>query len=211
VIHGGTLGDETHDVITVTHNQASATTTLAFAATDQVVGTLTAGVATVALAVPVLIETPPTPTPAVTPAIVFTPLGPMEDPARGSSVFDRDTFHLYKGLVSCMVRPGSRPYVADYQIDVLAPVRSQHVLVMDALLVRLSMDVALRIAGVECPVWIMPAPPLYARATETLGPVFIRVGTRMDVAPRQRVPWISRADLQVGQPDPIDAEVVIVR
>jgi hypothetical protein len=105
------------------------------------------------------------------------------------------------------VRPGPRAYLVDYQLVVAAPERSQHQVVMDALLRRLSIDSGLRINGVPSPIAMESAPTLFGRAEGTLGPVYVRIGTRMEVAPRQVLPWVSTVDLGVAPPDsPVDRE-----
>jgi hypothetical protein len=190
-LRDGIGGEEVHDVATVAHNVAAGTTTLSLAAGDQVQRNL-----------PV-----PAPTPGTSPSIVVTSLGPREDLDRSPVMTQRDSFRQLGTRQVCSVRPGPRAYLVDYQLVVAAPERLQHQIVMDALLRRLSIDRGLRINGVPSPVAMEPAPALFGRAEGTLGPVYVRIGTRMEVEPRQVLPWVSTVDLGVAPPDsPADRE-----
>ena len=207
VIRDGASGEEAHDLGAVTHNPGNGTTTLALTAGDQVQGNFTLPGSTVSVSVPALIETPPAPTPSSSPALVLTPLGPREDLGRSPVMTQRDSFRPGAQGVVSSIRPGPRAYLVDYQVVVAAPERGQHQAIMDALLRRASIDGGLRINGVPSPVAMTPAPALFGRAEGTLGPVYLRIGTRMEITPRRVVPAVSSVDIIAAPPDmPADHE-----
>jgi hypothetical protein len=207
VLRDGLGGEEIHDIGTVTHNVAAGNTTLALAPGDQVQRNLPVPGATASVVLAMLVESPPMATPGTSPAIVVTSLGPREDLDRSPVMTQRDSFRQLGSRMVCSVRPGPRAYLVDYQLVVVAPERSQHQVLMDALLRRLSIESGLRINGVPSPLAMEPAPALFGRAEGTLGPVYVRIGTRMEVAPRQVLPWVSTVDLGVAPPDsPADRE-----
>lgn len=199
LLHGGSAGDEEHVVTSVTHDVGGNTTRLGFAAGDAVVGSQPAGSATVTLLVPVIAEDPPRPTAPTTPAVVLTMLESREDAERTPIVSQRDSFRRRGALTVCSVRRPARAYLVDYQITVVAPRRSQQLEIQTQVLDRLcmfrcatSLDV-LRINGYPAPVTIEDAPQLIYRQQAQTGlpaPMYIRVGTRMETAPRAEVPWV---------------------
>jgi hypothetical protein len=209
-VTGGTVGDETHDVTLVTPG-VPGSNVLHLAGTAA--GTLTAGVATVTVIVPLLFEGPPVPVPPVEPAVVITPLSTIEDPERTPYVEQRDSFRPRGALVACSVRPSARAYLADYQIAVVAPTRAQQVAITDQIQTRLSADVPLRVNGARWPVWILPALTLLNREFGTLAPsIYLRVGARSEIAPRTEAPWVQRVHVGAGRPDtPADTESIVIR
>ena len=211
LLRGGSAGDEIHHVVGVTHNIEAGSTTLDIDPAAAVVGTLTAGVATASVMVPVIVETPPLPTSNPSPAIIVTQLDAREDLERTGYSLQRDSFRQRGAVTVCSVRPGARAYVVAYQILAVAPERVQQQLVHTWLLQRLSMDIGLRIHGVPSPVWIMPPPKLRRRRLGLLAPVYIHIGTRMETAPRQERPWVRQAAVTAGHLDaPLDQEGIVI-
>lgn len=204
LLQGGTAGDELHAVTGVTHDTTLGRTTLSFAAADAVAGTLTAGVATASVVVPVLAETPPSSPALPAPAVVLTHLDAREDPQRTGSATQRDSFRPRGAVTVCSVRAPARAYGVDYQITVLAPERAQQLFVHTLLLQRLSLEAPLRINGTPSPVGMLPPPALIERRLGELAPVYVRIGTRMEIAPRREQTWVRRAVIEAA---PIDARL----
>ena len=213
LIQGGSAGDETHTVAAVVDDAVAATTTLQFAPGDLTVGTLTAGVATVSLTVPAMVEAPPLPPPAVSPAIILTHLDAREDPQRAGFPLQRDSFRPRGVVMVCSVRPAARPYLLEYQLVAHAPDRAQQVRVHTLMLERLSMDIPLRINGYPSPIWILPPPAVNDRRRLGMpAPVYIRVGARMEVSPRREQTWVRRAQVDAAPIDaPDDREGIVLR
>ena len=210
-IRGGTAGDEYHQVTGVTHNASTNRTTLDFAASDKVRGTLNAGAATLSVLVPLIFEAPPTPRPATTPAVFATIIDAREDFARSSEMKQRDSFRPRGAAVVCSVRPAARAYVLDYQFTAVAPGRAQQLTIQTMLWQRLSADLPLRINGYPSPVWILQAPPPLARELGLLAPVYVRIGTRLETAPRQESPWVRQLEVGAAQAGtPPDEEKVVI-
>jgi len=212
LIQGGSAGDEIHHVTGVNHDSAAASTTLQFGASDLVMGTLTAGTATASVIVPVIVETPPLQTTAPSPAVVVTHLDIREDLERTAYITQRDSFRPRDSVVVCSVRSAARAYLADYQITILAPVRTQQRFIHTQLLQQLSMDIPLRINGVHSPVCILP-PPVFdkERKQGILAPVYVRIGTRMETASRQEQTWVRRAEIDAATRDaPEDQERIVL-
>jgi hypothetical protein len=213
LVQGGSAGDETHDVVTVNHDAVTNTTTLHFSAADIVKGTLTPGTATVSVIVPALVESPPSPTNGLSPAIILTVLDMREDLDRTAYFTQRDSFRRRGTLVVCSVRPAPRAYLVDYQITAIAMQRSQQILIQTMLLQRLSHDIALVINGELSPVWTLPpqAAIMDRREFGILAPVYVRVGTRMETAPRHEQPWVRHADIEAARLDaPQDQEGLVI-
>lgn len=214
LIQGGSSGNETHNVVGTAHDPVAGTTTLSFDPTDKVVGTLTAGTATVSLVVPVIVEAPPQPTQAPTPAIIMTYRDVLEDLERTGYITQRDSFRARGTLTVCSVRPAARAYLVEYQITVLAPTRRQQAFIQTLLPQRLSIDVGLRINGVPSPVLFLPppTPTLDERRLGLLAPVFVRIGTRLETAPRQELPGVQQAVIETAPIDaPLDQEGITLK
>lgn len=209
VVTGGSAGDEVHSVTVATPVAAGLSLQLA----GTVVGTLNAGVALVTVRVPVVVEAPPTPTPHPIPSVVITPLGLTEDLERTRYVDQRDSFRPRGSLLACSTRPGSRAYLADYQVTVVAADRPQQSAIADEFHTRLSTDSPLRVNGAFWPVWIVATVPLLNREFGTLAPsIYVRVGARADVAPRVEIPWVQRLHIGAGRPDtPADTEGIVLQ
>jgi hypothetical protein len=209
LITGGSAGSQTREVTGVAPAAGATVLTLG----QPVVGTLTAGVATVTVLVPVVVEAPPTPIAHPVPAVVITPLGVTEDLERTRNTQQRDSFRPRGSRVACSVRPGARAYLCDYQITVVAIDRSQQTAVADQILPRLSSNVPLRVNGALWPVWTMAALPLLNREFGTLAPAtYVRIGARAEIAPRVEAPWVQRLHVGAGRPDaPADTEAIVIR
>lgn len=212
-LRGGAGADEFHDVTAVADDAAAGTTTLDFGPDGALAGTFAAGAAGVSVVVPVFIESPPEPA-AVTPlpCVVVTPLEVREDAERTGYFTQRDSFRPRGDSAVCSVRPAPRAYFLDYQVTAVAPSREQQAHVYTMLARRLSADVPLRINGVQSPVAILPPPALEERKLGTLASLYVRVGTRMEVAPRQERPSVRQAEVRAGRTDaPSDLEGVVIQ
>ncbi|MGH2933874.1 MAG: hypothetical protein ACRDL2_05085 [Gaiellaceae bacterium] len=207
LVTGGSAGDETHDVTLVTPGLPGSNL---LHLTDTVVGTLTSGVAHATVVVPVIVEAPPTPTPAIVPAVVVTPLAAIEDHERTPYVDQRDSFRPRGALVACSVRSSARAYLIDYQVAVLAADRQQQVALTDEIQLRLSADVPLRVNGALWPVAIQPTLPLLNREFGTLAPsIYVRVSARSEIAARVETPWVQHVHVGAGRPDaPAETEAI---
>lgn len=209
-VRGGTAGEEFHQVTGVNHSASTARTTLDFSPGDKIRGTLSAGVATVSVVVPLIFEAPPAPRPAITPAVFATMLDAREDFERSSGMTQRDSFRPRGAATVCSVRPAARAYVLDYQFTAVAPGRAQQVAVQTMLWQRLSADLPLRVNGYPSPVWVLQSPPP-GREMGLLAPVYVRIGTRMEIAPRQESPWVRQVEVGAAQADaPPDQEKVVI-
>jgi hypothetical protein len=211
LVEGGSAGPEVHGVTQVDDDAGVGTTTLHFGGADAVAGTLPTGSAHVSLLSPVLVEAPPAPTPAVAPAIVATPLGAIEDQRRSGKYLQRDSFRLRGAQTVCSVRPSARAYVCDYQLTAVAPSRVQQAFLYEQILHRLSLDAGLRVNGSFAPVSLLEPPHLRHRTTGQDGPVYVRIGTRLEVAPRREQVWVEHVDVAAARIDaPLDLEGIVL-
>jgi hypothetical protein len=215
LLSGGTSSEERHDLAEAVHDPGGTPprTTLRLDPADPVAGTFAADAGTVSLAVPVFVEVPPELRPPVSPALHVTSLGLREDLQRTASVPQRDSFRQRGAVTVCSVRPGARAYLADYQIVAVAPERRQQGAVYEMVLRRLSADTGLRVDGVPAPapVWMLPTPPLTGVELGDLAPLYVRIGTRMQVAARREEVWVRRARVETGPVDaPQDREGIVV-
>jgi hypothetical protein len=73
--------------------------------------------------------------------------------------------------------------------------------------------VPLRVNGARWPVWILPVLPLLNREFGTLAPsIYLRVGGRIEIAPRVEGLWVQRVHVGAGRPDtPADTEAIVIR
>ena len=208
-VAGGTLGDEVRDVASVTHTALTTQLTLGVA----LLGNFPAATSTVSLRVPVIVDAGGGPVPTTpNPSLVLTPLDAREDLDRTGYVTQRDSFRLRGALTVCSVRPAARAYAVDYQIVARARTRAQQMLIQTVLLQRLSIDIPLRINGVASPVSILPPPAIEDREVGVLAPVYVRIGTRMETAPRVEQPWVRRAEARSSPKDaPLDQEGIVIQ
>ncbi|KAM3090242.1 hypothetical protein ACKFKG_30085 [Phormidesmis sp. 146-35] len=212
-IRGSSTGDEIHLVTQVQNDTGAGTTTLQFGNGDGVIGSLVVGTATVSVIVPVILENPPTALPSVNPAIILTPQDAREDLERTGCATQRDSFRQRGNLTICSVRSPARAYTVDYQITAVAPEPDQQRLIHTYLLQQLSMDRGLPINGLFSPVSLLPQPaPLDDRRLGLLAPLYVRIGTRLETAVRQEVPWIQRTNIEAARIDaPVDQEEIVLR
>jgi hypothetical protein len=213
LLGGGTPSEEHHDLADAVHDPdvAPPRTTLRLDQTDPVAGTFAAGAGAVSLTVPVFVEVPPDLRPPVSPAIHVTSLGLREDLQRTAYVLQRDSFRRRGTVTVCSVRPGARAYLADYQIVAVAPERRQQGAIYERVLRRLSADTGLRVDAAPAPVWMLPTPSMTGLELGDLAPVYVRIGTRMQVAARREEVWVRRARVEAGPVDaPQDREGIVV-
>lgn len=211
LVQEGSAINETHDVTGVDHDPIADTTTLIFAATDAVVNNLSANTATASVLTPVVVEAPPAPTTAPRPAVIATMFDAREDLDRTTYVIQRDSFRPRGALTTCSVRPAARAYLVEYQLTASASRRAHQILIQSSLLQRFSIDRALRINGVPAPVWTLTAPELIKRKLGLLAPVYVRIGTRLETAPRLEQPWAQRTEVTAAPLDaPLDQEGIVI-
>jgi hypothetical protein len=212
----GSGNSEIHDVAAVSSDAAAGSTTMTFAAGDVTGQAFAANVAFASVIVPVIIEAPPSPAPAVSPSIVLTMLDAREDLARSTPFTQRDSFRPRGSLTFASVRPGPRAYFVDYQVSSIAPDRAQQIAIQSFILSHLSMDIGLRINGSVAPVQILPPTDLLNRHLDTLAPSYVRIGTHQECAPRIEMPWVVRTTVQSGllvngavSSSPVDQEGIV--
>lgn len=200
LVTGGSAGAEVHDVASASHQPTTNTTTLGLSGPDRVRGTLAAGSAVVAVYAPVVADDPA----AVQPAIVATLLDAREDPQRSQQATQRDSFRARSGRLVWSSRPGARAFALDYRLVPEAGDHALRIAVHQHLLERLARLDALRVNGALCPVQIVPAPAGAAQAA-----VYLRIGTRLEVAPRTEQPPVERLRVAAAPQDaPDELEVV---
>ncbi|HEY9231293.1 MAG TPA: hypothetical protein VIS78_04085, partial [Blastocatellia bacterium] len=169
------------------------------------------GVAKVSALVPLIVEAPPLLTIAPGPAIIATMMDTREDLGRTVYFTQRDSFRMRGALTVCSTRPAPRAYFVDYQLTALAPRRPQQVLVQTFLLERLSISRPLWINGAESPVTMQPPPEIHHRVLSQPGPVYVRIGTRMETAARVEQPWVRQTFVGAAPPDaPLDQEGIVI-
>jgi len=207
-VQGGAPPDPPHAVAAVA---GGPNTTLTFPAGDTLQNTFPLPAGNVTVLVPVLVEAPPTPMVSPTPAVVLTLLDAREDLDRTGYGIQRDSFRPRGSRTVCSTRPAARAYVVDYQVTTVAPERSQQRFVQDRLLERLSIDRPVWINGAPAPVWILAPPALLERQLGELAPIYVRIGTRRETAPRRERPFVTRAEVGAGRIDaPLDREGIVL-
>jgi len=214
LIQHGSAGDEQHTVTGIVHDPAHQSTTLTFAADDKVLGSLVVGSVTVSVVVVIVVEAPPLPSASISPSMIITLRDMREDPARTSYISQRDSFRPRGTLLACSTRAGARAYTVDYQATVFAPERAQQVFLQTYLLQRLSIDIPLYVNGAPSPVTILPppVPTLDERRTGLLAPLYFSIGTHMEIATREEIPFIQRATIDAAPFDtPTDREGIVVQ
>jgi hypothetical protein len=197
---GGSLGDELFDVAMVNDDTVAGTTTLVFDAGQSVAGTFAAP-GLVSIVVPAMVETSTQPTPARNPSIVVTLVDAREDLGRTVYFEQRDSFRLTGPVTTCSTRPAPRAYTLDYQLTVMGTRRQQQLFVHDLVLQRLSGVTGLRINGAAATLWMMAPPPQFVRRLGELSPVYVRIGTHMQIAPRVEQTWVRHAELRAAPYD----------
>lgn len=207
LLAGGAPSTEEHTLISVTHDTATSTTTLQLAPSDAVITTRAAGAGHVTLLAPVIADMAYGAGGAAmpTPAILLTLLESREDPMRTSRHTQRDTFRPRPSGLASSVRPSAQAYFVDYQITAVAPSRGQQLRLHGHVVGRLrgfgltSMAEAFRIHGAPAPLVQMPSPALEEREPGDPMALFVRVHTRMEIAPRVEVPGVVTATVTGGQ------------
>ncbi|BAY26494.1 hypothetical protein NIES2100_63100 [Calothrix sp. NIES-2100] len=162
---------------------------------------------------PVILENPPAVLPSVSPAIVLTPRDAREDLERTGYASQRDSFRQRGNLTVCSVRSPARAYTVDYQITTVVPSPDQQRLIYTYLLQQLSMDRGLPINGAFSPVSLLPQPAtLDEQRFGLLAPLYVRIGTRMEIAARQELPWVQQANIEAARIDALtDPEGIVLR
>jgi hypothetical protein len=159
----------------------------------------------------VVVEAPPVPTAAAAPAIVVTPIGAMENQARSGAYLQRDSFRVRAAQTVCSVRPSARAYACDYELTALGTDRAQQASIYEGILRRLTLDSGLRINGAYASVSLLDPPHLRHRTMGQQGPVYVRIDTRMEVAPRREQVWVQQLDVFAAQRDaPLDLEQIVL-
>jgi hypothetical protein len=160
---------------------------------------------------PVVVEAPPAPTAANAPAIVATPLGAIEDQARSGQYLQRDSFRVRGAQIVCSVRPSARAYACDYELTALGTDRTQQASIYEGILRQMTLDTGLRVNGSYAPVSLLDPPQLRRRTTGQAGPVYVRIGTRLEVAPRSEQVWVQQLEVGSARIDaPLDFEQIVL-
>jgi hypothetical protein len=200
-ITGGSLGVERFDASVVTHDAGAGTTTVDFAPGQAVAGVFGAP-GLLSVIVPAVVETSLQPTPAPMPSVVVTILDAREALDRTVYFDQRDSFRAVGAMTTCSVRPAPRAYTLEYQLTVTSSVREQQLFIHDLLLRRFSGVTGLRINGSVAPVWTLVPPPQFVRRLGELAPIYLRIGTHAQIAPRQEQTWVRHAEVRAA---PFDA------
>jgi hypothetical protein len=200
---GGSAGDEIRDVTAVGHDDGAGRTTLTLA--EAVTATLPAGTATVTVQMVV----DDAPGGGAVPRVVVTLLDAREDPAR-SGVGQRDSFRSRGAVTVCSTRPAARAYLVDHQLTPVGADRGQQLRLLGELVRAFSADCALWVNETPAPVWILPPPVLESRVPGQPAAVYVRIGSRVEVAPRRERPLVRRAEAQAGQIGTDDREGITV-
>lgn len=212
LLHDGNTLDEIHEVTAAIHDTTSNTTTLILSASDSVKGNFPVSGSTLSLIIPAFFESPPVTTQTTitsvggtfqmpSPAIAVTMLDAREDLNRTTYFSQRDSFRQRGALIYCSTRQAPRAYLVDYEIVVFAPFRVQQLQIQTYLAKTLSIDSGLLINGEVAPVWILPPPYSLERRFAMVAPIYLRIGTRMEIAPRRETPWVKYADILTGSSD----------
>jgi hypothetical protein len=213
LLQGGSV-DQMRHATQVVHDSGANSTTIQVDTPFSV--ELAANAATASLLAPTVIEVPPTPpglspgpATAPSPAVFITYWDGREDLERTGYYMQRDSFRPRGNVIVCSTRPAPRAFTVDYQLTALAPTREQQRFIQQEILRRVSMDQALRVNGYPAPVFMVAPPELQRRQLGELAPIYLRIGTRMESAPRQEQTWVQRTELWAAPPDtPLDREVV---
>jgi hypothetical protein len=146
------------------------------------------------------------------PAVVLSLVDVREDPARGWSVPQRDSFRLRGPATVCSLRPPPRPLLLEYQVLVAAHDRAQALQLGGSLLGCLHSGMPLRVNGLDVPVQALPAPVRTDRERTVLTPFVLQLATRQESGDRQEVPWIRTGRVDSGPLDnPADQEGIVLR
>jgi len=63
----------------------------------------------------------------------------------------------------------------------------------------------------ESPVTMQPPPEIHHRVLSQPGPVYVRIGTRMETAARVEQPWVRQTFVGAAPPDaPLDQEGIVI-
>jgi hypothetical protein len=199
-VTGGSLGEERFDLVLVTDDSVAGTTTLDLAGGQVIAGTY-GGPASVSVVLPAVVETSQQPTVAPEPSVVVTMLDAREDLDRTVYFDQRDSFRALGAVTVCTVRPAPRAFLIDYQLTVTSPRRNEQLFVHELLLQRLSAVSGLRINGTIAPLWLLPPPPQFVRRLGELSPIYLRIGTHMQLSPRQEQTWVQHAEVRAAPYD----------
>ncbi len=189
---------EVHRVSAVLHDVPKGTTTLSFDPSDLIRQFRPKAVGVVSVQVPITIETPPAVRSDITPAVVVTQLDIREDLERTYFNTQRDSFRIVKKKLLCSVRPSPKAYALVYQIMSTSPNRQHQLAIETTILHRLSMPVPLVVYGQPVPISTIPPPVPVDSKFGILSPIVIRLGTTMEILPRQQQALVQRVELQAG-------------
>lgn len=208
----GVLGR--HAVTGVSHDEAAGTTTLAVEpATAVAIGSG----ATVSVTVPVVVEEAPHVPPAdrpdlPDPVLLLALTDQREEPERAWNIPQRDSFRAEGDRTVCSIRPAARPVLLEYQVLAAATDRDQSLTIRAAVLGRVGVDTGLRVNGTVLPVRTLLPPPLTERDRAVLAPVFLHVGTRVELGARREVPWVRHGEIRAAPlSTPDDQEGIVLR
>ncbi|MEV0644190.1 hypothetical protein AB0I28_02890 [Phytomonospora sp. NPDC050363] len=193
-------GAERYTVLGAAHDEPGDTTTLTVQpALAAAIGPGT----TISVVAPVVVEESPFDPPAEAadlpdPVVLVTLTDQREEPERGWNIAQRDSFRVRGGLTVCSVRPPARPVLAEYQILPAAGDRRNSTALRAEIMRRVGVDAGLRVNGTVLPVRTLLPPPLDIRVRATPAPVYLHIGTRVELGPRVEVPLAASPTLHSG-------------
>jgi hypothetical protein len=202
---------ETHDVGAIVDDAATATSTVQFPPGDALTRAYPSATSFVSVVVPAVVATPPLALPSVTPAIILTRLDAREDLQRTPFFTQRDSFRERQGRSVSSVRQSPRAYFVIYQVTVVGTNPAEYAAIHELLLARLTIDLGLRVNGVQLPVQITQPTELWNREISVLAPVYVRIGTRLEVEARREVTGVAHAEVGAARIDtPVDDERLVI-
>lgn len=203
-----------HQVTAAVHDDAAGTTTLTI---QPVLATALTTASTISVTAPIRFEESPFNEPASPdalpdPVVLVTQTDQREEPQRASDIPQRDSFRVRDELTVCSLRPAPRPIIAEYQILPAASDRAQSLALRTEILRRVGVDTGLRVNGTVLPVRTLLPPPLDIRVRAIPAPIYLHVGTRIELGNRVEVPWVRQGQVQSGQlGSPEDQEGIMLR
>jgi hypothetical protein len=209
-LSGGTAGDEIHHIESIA-TSAISTPTISFAPGDTLIGDIPPG-STLTLLIPLVFDIPDDTDELPNPAIVVSSTDVREDLERAAYFTQRDSFRALGDLVVCSTRPAPRPYMLDYQLTVQAQDRVQHRTIHSRLVGLLSGTQGLRVNGDTLTLEMLPPPDLSdARGIRQVAPVYVRINSTLEVAPRATSTVASAAAVAAAHlAAPTDFETVTI-
>jgi hypothetical protein len=203
-----------YSVTSVSHDAAAGTTALTV---DPATAVAIGSGATVSVTVPIVVEEEPQVPPVdradlPDPVLLLALTDQREEPERGWNIPQRDSFRVQGAVTVCSVRPPARPVLLEYQVLAAATDREQSLTVRGWVLGQVGVDTGLRVNGTVLPVRTLLPPPLTERDRAVLAPIYLHIGTRVELGARREVPWVRHGELRAAPlSTPDDQEGIVLR